>query len=401
MINKLVGVNMKKYFLSLLLIVAIAAGVFCYIIDLKITAVIKSSAEDVVGMNLEMTGPFNYYGKTVANGALLGFEEINQEGGVNGVKIVPLIMDNRSDSVRAAFLANEFKQEGAVATIGPSISDGFIQTIPAAMQYKIPTVAATAAADEITVDRTGKPYDYVFRINFNTSFQANQMAKFALENLDAKRAIAVRKLNNVYSNGLTREFIESFGDGGGDIVDLINYSSNETDFTSYLNRIKDEDFDIIYMPGYDSEAANFIKQARELGITQPILGGDAYDTPTLFEIAGTSALNNVYYTTDFLRTSTDPKVQKFIASYKQKYGEEPFVDSARGYDSAYFIANAIKNAGSSNTEAIKNAMASMEDFQGVTGTFSMGKDHNPIKPIYIIGLEKGLPTQSVLIEPAK
>lgn len=397
----MVGVNMKRYFLIILLIVAVTGGLFCYVISLKNIAVAKDSAEEVVGMNLEMTGPFDYYGKSVANGALLGFEEINQAGGINGVKIVPMIMDNRSDSVRAAFLANEFDKEGAVATIGPSISNEFIQTIPAAMQYKIPTVSATAAADEITVDNTGKPYDYVFRVNFNTSFQAEQMAEFALNNLGAKKAIIVRKLDNIYSNGLTKAFIKTFSEGGGQIVDLINYSYNESDFSSYLNRIKDEDFDVIYLPGYDNEAANFIKEAREMGITQPILGGDAYDTPTLFELAGTSALNNVYYTTDFVRTNPDPKVQNFIASYKEKYGVEPFVDSARGYDAAYFIANAMRNAGSSDPKKIRDAMAATENFQGVTGTFDMGKDHNPIKPIYIIGLENGVPTQSIRIDPAK
>ncbi|MBN7772725.1 ABC transporter substrate-binding protein [Clostridium aminobutyricum] len=391
---------MKKYSFIILFIVVAAAGLFWGIGNFKSNvAAVNDSAEEVkIGMNLELTGTFEYYGISVANGALLAFEEINQAGGFNGIKIVPLKVDNVSDPVRSAFLANILAQEGVVSVIGPSISDDFIQTIPAAMRYKIPAVSATATADEITVDRSGNAYDYVFRINFNSSSQADQMVKFALNNLGAKNAVVVRKLNNIYSNGLAQTFMKVFKENGGNIVDLINYTSYETNFEPYLRRIQRENFDIIYLPGYDSEAANFIKQARELGITQPILGGEAYDTPELFEIAGASVLNDVYYTTDFLRSNPDPKVQNFIAAYKEKYGVEPFMDSARGYDSAYFIVDAMKRAGSDDPQAIRDAMASTENFTGVTGTFSMDEEHNPIKTIYIIGLENGIPTQRIVAE---
>lgn len=392
---------MRKYIFIVLFIVAAAVSLFWgYIGSLmsNVVAINDSDKEATVGLNLELTGPYGYYGEAIENGALLAFEEINQAGGINGIKIVPLVVDNKSDPVRSDYLSRQLAKDGVVSVIGPDTSDNFLRTIPAAMQYKIPTVSATATADNITVDRNGKVYDYVFRITFNDTAQSTQMAKFALNNLGAKNAIVVREFNSAYSNGLAQNFIKVFSEGGGNIVDLINYSSNETDFQPALDRIKRENFDIIYLPGYDVEAAHFINQAREMGITQPILGGDGYNTPKLLEIADPSTLNNVYYTTDFLTDNPDPKVQNFIASYKEKYGIEPFYDSAHGYDSAYFIANAIKNAGSTNPEEIRNAMAATKDFQGVTGTISMDENHNPIKPIYIVRLENGIPVQSIVVE---
>lgn len=364
-------------------------------------ATINNAADEVkVGLNLELTGPYDYYGNAIKNGALLAFEEMNQAGGVNGIKIVPFIVDNKSDPIRSSFLANELAQEGVVSVIGPDISNNFLKTISAAMQYKIPNISATASADDVTVSKNGKVYDYIFRITFNDTTQSTQMAKFTLNNLGAKNAIVIREVTSAYSNGLAENFIKVFKEGGGNIVDLMNYSGNETDFQSYLNRIKREDFDVIYLPGYDVEAAHFIKQAREFGITQPILGGD-YNASKLLEVAEPSALNNVYYVTDYLISNPNPKIQNFIASYREKFSTIPSFDSAHGYDSAYFIADAIKRAGSTNPQSIRDAMASTENFEGVTGTFSIDKEHNPIKPIYIVELENGVPSKSIIMEPTK
>lgn len=393
---------MKKYFLVLLFLVVATGLLWGYIESFKDhIATLNDSAEEVkVGLNLELTGPYDYYGNAIKNGTLLAFEEINQAGGVNGIKIVPFIVDNKSDPVRSAFLANELAKEGVVSIIGPDTSDNFLKTIPTAMQYKIPNISATASADDITVNKNGKVYDYVFRITFNDTAQSAQMAKFALNNLQAKNAIVIREGNSAYSNGLAENFIKVFKGGGGNIVDLMNYTSNEMDFKPYLNRIQREDFDVIYLPAYDVEAAHFIKQAREVGITQPILGGD-YNALKLLEIVEPSSLNNVYYVTDYLISNPDPKVQNFVASYKEKYGTIPSFDSVHGYDSAYFIADAIQRAGSTNPQAIRDAMASTENFRGVSGTFSMDKEHNPIKSLYIVELENGIPLKSIMMEPTK
>jgi branched-chain amino acid transport system substrate-binding protein len=301
--------------------------------------------------------------------------------------------------VRAAYVANRLMtQDEVVATIGPATSNNFIATIPAAMQNKIPTISATATADRITVDENGNVYEYVFRIIFNDSFQGIGMANFAINNLGAKKAVVFQQQNNAYSEGLATKFIEAFEAAGGSIVAQESYESNDTDFNSLLTSIKEE-FDVIFLPGYYQEAGLIIKQARELGITAPILGGDAFDSPILLEIAGASALNNVFFTTAYSPLDQDSIVQNFINAYKNKYGVEPNAFSALGYDAAKFLADAIKRADTTDPEAIKTALAATQDFTGVTGSFRIDEEHNPIKDISVIGLENGIQTTSVKVEP--
>lgn len=393
---------MKKCFSIILFLVAVSTVLFLGNIEIfkGHVATINDSAEEVkVGLNLELTGPLQSYGVEQANGALMAFEQINQAGGVNGIRIVPFKVDNQSDPVRSAFLANRLMtQEGVAVALGPATSDNFLATIPAATENKIPIVSATATADNITIDKNGSTYDYVFRIIFPDSLQGNSMANFALNNLNAKRAIVIRELNDAYSEDLAQNFIRTIRANDGSLVDLMNYTSNETDFTSIINRIKGIAFDVIYLPGYDQEAGNFIKQAREMGITQPILGGDAYDSPRLLEVAGASALNNVYFTSGYSPLNENPLAQQFINDYREKYGKEPDSFSALGYDAARFVADAIRRAGSGNPQAIRDAMTTTENFEGVAGNFSIGPDHNPIKPVYVIDLENGVPVQSIIVE---
>lgn len=394
---------MKKYFLIVLFLFAALAVTLlgCYMVNFKgLVATINGSSDEVkVGLNLELSGPLESYGVEQANGIIMAFEEINQAGGVNGLRIVPFKVDNQSDTVRAAFLANRLMtQEGTSVVLGPATSDIFLATIPAATENKVPIVSATATADNITIDRNGSTYDYVFRIIFPDSLQGSSMATFALNELNAKRVIVIRELNNAYSEDLAQNFIRTIRANDGSLVDLQNYSSNETDFTSIINRIKGIDFDVIYLPGYYQEAGRFIKQAREMGITQPILGGDAYDSPRLLELAGASALNNVYFTSGYSPLNENPQAQQFINDYREKYGKDPDSFSALGYDAARFAADAIRRAGSGNPQAIRDAMATTENFEGVAGNFSIGPDHNPIKPIYVIDLENGVPARSIIVE---
>ncbi|MBN7772724.1 ABC transporter substrate-binding protein [Clostridium aminobutyricum] len=394
---------MRKYSLIILFIVVAAAGLLWGCIESfkEDRQTINGSDEEVrIGLNLELTGPLESYGIEQAMGALMAFEEINRADELSGITIVPFRVDNQSDAVRSAFLSNLLMtQEGVAAVIGPATSNNFIAAIPAAVYNEIPIVSATATADTITIDRYGDAYDYVFRITFTDSVQGKSMANFAINNLEAKNAVILRDLNSVYSEDLVQNFVRIFRENGGTIVDLINYTGNGRDFEPIVNRIKREDFDVIYMPGYYQDAGDFIKQARELGITKPILGGDAYDSPMLAELAGTSALNNVYYTSGYSPLDQNPLTQDFIVDYREKYGRDPNAFSAFGYDAARFVADAIQRAGSGDPEAIRNAMASTENFPGVTGMFSIGEDHNSIKQIYVIKLENGVPAQSIVVEP--
>ncbi len=360
-----------------------------------------AASEVKIGINYELTGAVATYGEASVDGIMMAFDEINEAGGINGMQIVPVKVDNKSDAAEATSLATRLMtQEGVVACLGPATSGDFMATIPVAMGSKIPVISASATADEgVTVDANGNVNDYVFRLCFNDSFQGITMANFAAQNLSATKAVIIKDNSSDYAKGLAKNFIDTFTAAGGTIVAEEGYVAKDKDFNSILTKIKGQDFDVIFLPGYYQEAGLIIKQARDLGIMQPVLGADGFDSPVLLELAGAPALNDVYFSNHYSSLDQDPKVQNFITDFTAKYGSEPNAFHALGYDLGMYIADAIERAGSTDPTAIKDALASTENFVGVTGTFSMGEDHNPIKSAVVIGLKDGVQDSSVKVDP--
>ncbi|MGI6145666.1 MAG: ABC transporter substrate-binding protein [Peptococcia bacterium] len=354
-----------------------------------------------IGVNYELSGDVASYGEASVDGIKMAFDEINAAGGINGTPIVPVIVDNRSDTAEATSLATRLMtKEDVVACLGPATSGSFMATIPVAMANKIPIISASATADEgVTVDKNGNVNEYVFRLCFNDSFQGVTMANFATNNLGAKKAVIIQDKSSDYAAGLAKNFKETFTAAGGEIVAEEGYVAKDKDFNAILTNIKGKEFDVIFLPGYYSEAGLVIKQARALGITAPVLGADGFDSPVLLQLAGAEALNNVYFSNHYSSLDQDPLVQNFITAFNEKYGRDPNAFNALGYDLGKFIADAVKRAGSANPEAIKDALAGTENFVGVTGSFSMGADHNPIKSAVVIGLKDGVQSTSVKVEP--
>jgi branched-chain amino acid transport system substrate-binding protein len=396
--------NMKKILLLLLttvLVVGLLAG--CSKDDANDVKVDdqKAATEVKIGINYELTGDVASYGEASVNGIMMAFDEINAAGGVNGMQIVPVQVDNKSDPAEATSLATRLMtQEKVVACLGPATSGDFMATIPVAMGNEVPIISASATADNgVTVDSNGNVNDYVFRLCFNDSFQGVTMANFASGNLSAKKAVIIQDKSSDYAEGLANNFVSTFEASGGTIVAQEGYVGKDKDFNAILTKIKGQDFDVIFLPGYYQEAGLIIKQARDLGITVPILGADGFDSPVLLELAGADALNDVYFSNHYSSIDEDPMVQDFIKAYTEKNGSEPNAFNALGYDLGKFIADAIERAGSTDPVVIKDALASTENFAGVTGSFSMGADHNPIKSIVVIGLENGIQTTSVKVDP--
>jgi len=278
-----------------------------------------------------------------------------------------------------------------LTVIGPATSGSFKATIPVANQNQVPVISGSATAEDVTVSND-KLQEYAFRTCFSDSYQGTAMANFAAENLSATSAFVIKDTSSDYAKGLADNFSQRFGDLGGTVVGEEGYVSGDTDFNAILTRIKNQDFDVIYLPGYYNEVGLIIKQARELGITQPILGGDGFDSPTLLQLAGASALNDVYYTNHYSSLdTTNQQLQAFTEAYTAKYGEEPNAFNALGYDTAKLVADAIGRSSELTGEAVKEALASTEDFEGVTGTFSIDPEtHDPVKAALVIGLKDGV-----------
>ena len=350
-----------------------------------------------LGVNYELTGDVATYGQASVAGIKMAIDEINEAGGIDGKQIELVEYDNKSDAAEATTLATRLmSQDGVLACMGPATSGNFKATIPVGADNQIPVVSGSATADDVTVDASGLN-EYAFRICFNDSFQGNIMAKFAAENLSATNAVIIQDNSSDYATGLAAAFEEEYANLGGTVVATEGFTAVDTDFNSILTRLRGQDFDVIYLPGYYSEAGLIIRQARDLGIDAPVLGADGFDSPTLLELAGADALNEVYFTNHYSPIDEDPAVIEFIDAFEEANGEQPNAFHALGYDLGKFVADAVGRASELSGEAVRDAMAETTGFSGVTGTFDIDENHNPVKEIVVIGLSDGEQATSVKV----
>ncbi|HZJ56945.1 MAG TPA: ABC transporter substrate-binding protein [Clostridia bacterium] len=342
-----------------------------------------------IGVNYELSGGVATYGQSSVDGIELAIKQVNEAGGVDGKKIVLVKYDNKSEPQEATTLANKLiDQDKVVAILGPATSGSFMSQIPVAEKSKVPVASGSATADEVTVDGSGVK-EYAFRICFNDSYQGTGMANYALNNLSKQKAVIIMDNSSDYGKGLAKNFEETFTDGGGTIVTKESFVKGDTDFNAILTSVKGEDFDVIFLSGYYEEAGLIIKQARNLGIDVPVLGADGFDSPELLELAGADALNDIYFSNHYSSLDKDPLVAEFIEDFKAEYDREPDAFNALGYDLAKFVVDGIERAGKVDREALKDALAATSDFAGVTGSFSIDENHNPVKAIVVIGLKDG------------
>ncbi|GAW32444.1 ABC transporter substrate-binding protein [Carboxydocella sp. JDF658] len=354
-----------------------------------------------VGANFELTGGIATFGNSSVNGIKLALEEFNQAGGVNGKKIELITADNKSDAAEATNAMTKLvTQDKVVAVMGPVASSNVLAAEPVATQNQIPLVTPTATNPKVTVDpATNKTRDWIFRTCFIDPFQGDVAARFSFNDLKAKKAAIYVDQSSDYSKGLAEAFKSGFTKLGGEIVSEEAFVAKDTDFKATLTKIKAKNPDVIYVPAYYEEVGKIIRQARELGLTQPIVGGDGFDSPKLLEIAGKSALTNVFFTNHYTTMDTSPVVQEFVKKYKDKYGQEPDALAALAYDAAKVLFEAIKTAGTPDPVKIKDALAATKDFKGVTGTITLDAQHNPVKSAVIMEYNNGALKFRTRVEP--
>lgn len=350
----------------------------------------KDSKTIKVGLDYELSGAVATYGQSLVAGIELAFEEINKNGGVLGKQIEEVKADNKSDTAESANVATKLAtRDKVVAILGPATSGNTKAAAPIAIQNKVPLISASATADDVTVDSNGKVREYVFKTCFSDSFQGVIMAQFAAGDLAKKSAALLIDSTSDYSKGLAKNFKDTFTKAGGTIITEQAYQAKDTDFKAVLTNIKGSNPDVIYLPGYYEEVGLIVKQARSLGLNVPILGGDGYESPKLVELAGKTALNDVYFTNHYSSKDTTAEVVKFKTAFKAKYNKEPDAFNALGYDLAYFLADGLKRAGEADPVKLKDALAATKDFKGITGTISIDANHNPLKSITILQEKDG------------
>lgn len=353
-----------------------------------------------VGINVELSGAVASYGSNATDGMMLAINEVNENGGVLGKQINPIKRDNKSTTDEAFSVSAALASEGVVAQLGPLTSGNVAASSAVMMDNKIPLVAPAATAPNITVDdKDGSTRDYVFRVCFIDPFQGTLMAEFAAKDLGAKQAVILKDTSSDYAQGLAQYFKQTFENEGGKVFAEEGFVKGDRDFRATLTKIQGTNPDFIYIPGYYEEVAPLIKQAREMGITIAMGGGDGWDSPDMVSVAGAKNLNNTYFTNHYSAQDKDPKVVAFVEAFKGKYNKDPDAFAALGYDAAKMLVKAIEDAGEANPEKIKDALASTTDFEGITGKMTIDEQHNPVKAGIIIEFKDGVQTMNTRIQP--
>jgi branched-chain amino acid transport system substrate-binding protein len=338
----------------------------------------------LVGHVASMTGDTATFGRSTDAGMRLAIEEINGAGGVLGKKIELVTEDDRSVTEEARTVAQKLIQrDQVVALLGEIASSRSLAAGPEAQRAQVPMISPGSTNPKVT-----EVGDYVFRACFIDPFQGSVMARFAMDELKAKKLAILFDFKQDYSVGLADFFRNKVKELGGEIVADERYTSGDIEFRAQLTTIRSTNPDAIFIPGYYTEVGLIAKQARELGITVPLLGGDGWDSEKTLEIGG-DAVEGYFFSTHYAADSDDPRVQEFVKRYNEKYQGVPDAMAALGYDTAKILADALTRAGTTEGPKLRDAIASTTDFQGVTGKISMDPQRNAKKDAVVLKIEGG------------
>lgn len=337
-----------------------------------------------IGHVNSMTGPEATFGMGSQKGVELAVKEINEAGGIRGKKIELVAADDQGKPDEAVTaLTKLITQNKVVAVVGEAASSRMLAMAPIAQQFKVPLVSPSATNAKVT-----EVGDYIFRVCFIDPFQGPIVAKFLVENLKLKKVAILRDVRNDYSIGLANHFAEALKKFGGEVVSDLRYSAGDVDFRAQLTQIRAINPQAIFLPGYYTDVGLIARQARELGLKQPLLGGDGWSSPSLTQVGG-KALNGAYFADHFAPDDTSARVQDFLKRFKKENGTEPNSSSALGYDAAKVILDAIKRSPDESPKAIREALAKTKDFPGVTGSITINAERNAEKPAVMLKVENG------------
>jgi branched-chain amino acid transport system substrate-binding protein len=395
------GVKMKQRWLIFGTIAVLSLGLFGCQPKEEISGgkggAASSGNEIPVGEYGSLTGLQATFGQSTHNGALMAADEVNAAGGVKGRKIKLITEDDQSKQEEAANAVTKLiSQNNVLAVIGEVASSNSLAAAPICQANKVPMITPSSTNVEVT-----KKGDYISRMCFVDSYQGKALADFTVNNLKVKRAAILRDVKSDYALGLSQAFRDRFTQLGGQIVGDQSYSNGDSDFRAQLTSIKQTNPGIVFCPGYYNDVGQIALQMRDLGMQQPLVGGDGWESPKLFEIGG-KALDGCYYSNHYHSDDPSPEVRTFVEKYKERYGAKPDALAALGYDAMKMLADAMKRAPQIDRTAIRDAINSTKGFQGVTGTINMGPDRNPInKKLVVLEIRNNTTTLAGTVDPSK
>jgi branched-chain amino acid transport system substrate-binding protein len=337
-----------------------------------------------IGQFASLTGKEASLGQSSNKGTLMAIDDLNAAGGVLGRPLLLVTEDTQSKPGETATVVKKLiSRDKVIALLGEVASSRSLEAAPIAQAAKVPMISPASTNPKVT--ETGA---YIFRTCFIDPFQGPVMARFAREHLKAKRVALVVSTSSAYSIGLAKFFRESFVANGGTIVLEQKYSEGDKDFKAQLTAIKAAGVDAVFNPGYYNEGALIVRQARDLGLTLPIFGADSWEAEALIQLGG-KAMEGAYLCSHYSPEDPSPRVQNFVAAYKKRFGSTPDSNASLGYDSVLVLVDAIRRAGTTERNALREAIATTRDFMAVTGKITIDSERNASKNAVIIQVKNG------------
>ena len=280
-----------------------------------------------------------------------------------------------------------------VAVIGEVASSNSLAAAPICQANSVPMITPSSTNPGVT-----EKGDFIFRMCFLDNYQGPVLARYLRQQLHIDRVALLIDSRSDYSRGLSDAFQSTFTSLGGRIVATQSYAKGDSDFRSQLTAIKAANPAIIFVPGYYNDAGAIAIQARDLGISQPLLGGDGWESPKLLEIGG-KALEGCMYSNHYHADDPAPSVREFVQKYEKRFGSKPDSIAALAYDTTRVLSRAVGRSGTDH-KALRDALAATRNFAGVTGTITFGPDRNPIgKKVVIEEIKNGQLTLKATILP--
>jgi branched-chain amino acid transport system substrate-binding protein len=358
-----------------------------------------------IGVIAELTGDMPAVGESCKKAAELAVRQINDAGGieVGGKKynVDLFVEDNAGKAEQSASAAQKLiTQQKVLAIVGPNATRYAIPASEIAESSKVVLITPWSTNPKTTLDaKTDKPKKFVFRACFIDPFQGRVVAKFALDDLKAKKAAVLYDVASDYNKGIAEYFRSTFEQNGGQIVAFETYTTNDKDFSGQLTKIKKASPDVIFLPNYYSEVPLQIQQAKRLGITVPFLGSDSWGSAELLKLCG-DACEGYYFSTHYAADAATPAADKFIKAFQTKYNVLPDDVAALTYDAFELLWQAIKSAGSLDRTAVRDALAKVPSYDGVTGMMQFKEGSgDPVKGAVILKIKEGKFTYFTTAKP--
>ncbi len=366
----------------------------------------SGSAELVIGEYGSLTGNDATFGTSTKNGVQIALDDLvaSSQGKIGGLPVRLQVEDDQSRAEEAATVVQKLvNQDRVIAVVGEVASSRSLAGGPICQAAGVPMITPSSTNPKVT-----EVGDFIFRMCFLDQFQGAVMARFTVDSLKLKRVAILKDVKNDYSVGLAKFFTDEFTRLGGQVAVEQAYSSNDQDFRAQLTSIKAKNPQAVVIPGYYTEAGLIARQARELGLKQPLVGGDGWESEQLIQIGG-PALNGAYYSNHWALDAPNPRLQGFLTKYKAKFGGDPDAIGGLAYDAANvlfqslaklaeqdaasFAALSSARAGSDARKAaehkLRDLIATTTNFEGVTGTITLDEHRNASKPAVVIAIRDG------------